>query len=82
MVSQYLAKLGGHRHCSGANIMVLVCHLILQDKRAGNLMGIIGRGFLTSLFSEDPPPPILITSPFTTFQLPHPAPSLFVALFK
>ena len=31
MVSQHPARLGGHRHCGSGDIMVSVCHVILQD---------------------------------------------------
>ena len=29
--SQHLAKFGGHRHCRGVDIMILVCYVTLQD---------------------------------------------------
>ena len=31
MVSQHPARLGGHRHCGSGDIMVSVCHVILQE---------------------------------------------------
>ena len=31
MVSLHPTKFGGHRHCDSGDIIVLVCHLILQD---------------------------------------------------
>ena len=30
-VSSSTAKFGGHRNCDSEDIMVLVCHVILQD---------------------------------------------------
>ena len=29
--SHHPVKFGGHRHCSGRDIMDLVCHMIYQD---------------------------------------------------
>ena len=31
MISYIPAKFGGHRHFCNGNVMVLVCHLFLQD---------------------------------------------------
>ena len=31
MLSPHLAKFGGYGYCSSGDIMVLVCHVILQD---------------------------------------------------
>ena len=31
MASHQLAKFGDHRHCDSGDIMILVCHMILQD---------------------------------------------------
>ena len=31
MTSHQLAKFVGHRHCGSGNIMILGCHVILQD---------------------------------------------------
>ena len=30
-VSYHPAKFGGHRHCGSENIMVLMCHVLLED---------------------------------------------------
>ena len=30
-VNYHLAKFGDHRHCGSEDIMILVCHMILQD---------------------------------------------------
>ena len=30
-VYHHFGKFGAHRHCGGGDIMVLVCHVILQD---------------------------------------------------
>ena len=30
-VSHYPAKAGGHRHCDGGDIMILVCYVTSQD---------------------------------------------------
>ena len=40
--NQYSAKLDDHRQCDSGDIMVLVCHVILQDyvtNRSSNIMG-------------------------------------------
>ena len=42
MVSYHLDKFTGNKHSSSGNILVLVCHRILQDhmnKVLGNFMG-------------------------------------------
>ena len=42
IVSYRPTKFGGHGHCGSGSIMVLVCHMILQDhvsKASGNFMG-------------------------------------------
>ena len=41
-VSQQVAKFGGLRHCGSEAIIVLVCHMILEDhvtKESSNFMG-------------------------------------------
>ena len=32
MTNHQLAKFVGHRHCGSGNIMILGCHVILQDR--------------------------------------------------
>ena len=42
MVSRHPAKFGGHWNCDSRDIMLLICHVILQDhlmKEQGNFMG-------------------------------------------
>ena len=43
MVSYNPAKFGGHRHCVSRDIMVLVCHMILQDHITKGILNIMGR---------------------------------------
>ena len=31
-MSYHLAKFGGYRHCGSEDLMILVCHVILQDQ--------------------------------------------------
>ena len=31
MMNHHATKIGGHRHCGSGDIMILVCHMILQD---------------------------------------------------
>ena len=31
MINHHATKIGGHRHCGSGDIMILVCHMILQD---------------------------------------------------
>ena len=41
-MSNHYLKFGGHRHCSSEDIMVLICHVILQEhviKASCNFMG-------------------------------------------
>ena len=42
-VSHHLAKFAGHRYCGIGNIMVLDCHVILQDIVIKGSCDLIGR---------------------------------------
>ena len=50
-------KFGGHRHCSSGEIIVLVCHVILQGDVIKVSFDFIGRDHQ----SELTPPPRLVT---------------------
>ena len=43
MLSPHLAKFGGYGYCSSGDIMVLVCHVILQDYVANGSGNFTGR---------------------------------------
>ena len=43
IVSQNLAKISGHRHCGSGYILVLVCHVIVQDHMIKRLFELMGR---------------------------------------
>ena len=30
-IGYYPAKFGGHRHCGSEDVMILVCHVVLED---------------------------------------------------
>ena len=42
MVSHHLAKINSHRHCDSEDLMVLVCHMILQNNVIKMLCEVIG----------------------------------------
>ena len=42
MVSRHLAKFNDHRHRGNGDIMVLVCHVILQEQMMKGLYDFIG----------------------------------------
>ena len=42
MVSHHFAKINGHRHCDSEDLMVLVCHMILQNHVIKMLCELIG----------------------------------------
>ena len=47
MVCHHPTKFGGHRHCDSGDIIVLVCHVILQDHKimqVGHVCGFMGMG--------------------------------------
>ena len=43
MTKHELARFGGHRHCDSGDIMILVCHVILQDNVIKRSYDFIGR---------------------------------------
>ena len=42
MVSHHFAKINGHRHCDSEDLMVLVCHMIMQNHVIKMLCEFIG----------------------------------------
>ena len=43
IISPTPPKIGGHEHCEIGNVMVLVCHVISQDRKTKGLSNIMSR---------------------------------------